>query len=95
MMKLAAAHEPPGDVRRLQFATFRRRMGSEITGDCYEDMPAFVGVAPLAELSHAGVHHLVGMEPCVPREKALAPTSMLIGKRPTTSSPMPMPSIRC
>ena len=46
-------------------ATFRRRMGSEITGDGDEDMPAFVGVAPLAELSHAGVQHLVGMEPCV------------------------------
>lgn len=42
-MKLTAAHEPPGDVRRLQFGTFRRRMGSEITGDGDED-----GVADLA-----------------------------------------------
>ena len=65
LVKLTAAHEPPRDVRRLQFGTFRRRMGSEITGDGDEDMPAFVGVVPLAELSHAGVQHLVGMEPCV------------------------------
>ena len=39
-------------------------MGSEITGDGDEDMPAFVGVAR-AELSHAGVQRLVGMETCV------------------------------
>ena len=48
-MKLTAAHEPPGDVRRLQFRTFRGRMGREITGDGDEDMPAFVGVAPLPD----------------------------------------------
>jgi hypothetical protein len=29
-MKLTTAHEPPGDVGRLQFGAFRRRMGSEI-----------------------------------------------------------------
>jgi hypothetical protein len=40
LMKLTAAHEPPGDVGRLQFGAFRRRMGSEIAGDSDEDMPA-------------------------------------------------------
>ena len=64
-MKLTAAHEPPGDVGRLQFGAFRRRMGSEIAGDRDEDMPALVAIAPLTELSHAGVQHLVGMETCI------------------------------
>jgi hypothetical protein len=65
LMKLTAAHEPPGDVGRLQFGAFRGRMGREIAGDSDEDMSALVGIAPLAELPHAGVQHLVGMEPCV------------------------------
>jgi hypothetical protein len=64
-MKLTAAHEPPGDVGRLQFGAFRGRMGSEIAGDGDEDMSALVGIAPLAKLPHAGVQHLVGMETCV------------------------------
>ena len=54
-MKLTAAHEPAGDVGRLQLGTFRRRMSTEIAGDGDEDMPALVGIAPLAELPHAGV----------------------------------------
>jgi hypothetical protein len=33
-------------------------------------MPALVGIAPLAELPHAGVQHLVGMEA---RVLAIAP----------------------
>ena len=41
------------------------RMGSEIAGDSDEDMPALVGIAPLAELPHARVQRLVGMETCV------------------------------
>ena len=65
LMKLTAAHEPSGDVGRLQFGAFRGRMGSEIAGDGDEDMSALVGIAPLAELPHAGVQHLVGMETCV------------------------------
>jgi hypothetical protein len=28
LMKLTAAHEPPGDVGRLQLGAFRRRMGT-------------------------------------------------------------------
>ena len=64
-MKLTAAHEPPGDVGRLQLGAFRRRMGSEIAGDGDENVPALVGIAPLAELPHAGVQHLVGMETCI------------------------------
>jgi hypothetical protein len=52
LMKLTAAHEPSGDVGRLQFGAFRRRMGSEIAGDSDEDMPALVGIPtvfPLGE----------------------------------------------
>jgi hypothetical protein len=44
---------------------FRRRMGSEIAGDSDEDVPTLVGIAPLAELPHAGIEYLVGMETCV------------------------------
>ena len=40
-------------------------MGSEIAGDRDEDMPALIAIAPLTELSHAGVQHLVGMETCI------------------------------
>jgi hypothetical protein len=42
-MKLVAAHEPLGDVRRLQLGAFRWRMGSEIADDGDEDMPALNG----------------------------------------------------
>jgi hypothetical protein len=69
-MKLTAAHEPPGDFGRLEFGAFRRRMGSEIAGDSDEDMPALVGIAPLAELPHARVQRLVGMETCVLAQRA-------------------------
>ena len=62
LMKLTAAHEPLGDVSRLQLGAFCGRVGSEIAGDSDEDMPALVGIAPLAELAHASVQHLVGME---------------------------------
>src|SRR5262245_32036542 len=65
LMKLASAHEPLGDVGGLQFGAFGRRMGSEIARDRDEDMPPFVGIAPFAELPHAGIQHLVGMETCV------------------------------
>src|SRR6516162_4074824 len=62
LMKLTASHKPPGDVGRLQLGAFRRRMGSEIAGDSDEDVPTLVGIAPLAELPHAGIEYLVGME---------------------------------
>src|SRR5215831_2310827 len=62
LMKLTTSHKPPGDVGRLQLGAFRRRMGSEIAGDSDEDVPTLVGIAPLAELPHAGIEYLVGME---------------------------------
>ena len=62
VMKLTASHKPPGDVGRLELGAFRRRMGSEIAGDSDEDVPTLVGIAPLAELPHAGIEYLVGME---------------------------------
>ena len=64
-MKLTATHEPLSDVRCLQLGAFRRRMRGEIAGDSDEDMPALDGIAPLAELPHAGVQHLVGMKACI------------------------------
>jgi hypothetical protein len=65
MMKLTATHEPLCHVGRLQFSAFRRRMRSEIADDRDEDMPALVGIAPLAELPYAGVQCLVGMKTCI------------------------------
>ena len=53
-------------IKRL--AAIARNVGwryIEIASDSDEDMPALVGIPPLAELSHAGVQHLVGMETCV------------------------------
>jgi hypothetical protein len=37
-------------------------MSGEIAGDSNEDVPTLSGVAPLRELSHAGLEHLIGME---------------------------------
>ena len=62
LMKLAAAHQPPRDVGGLQRRALGRRMGGEIAGDGDQDVPALVGVAPLAELPHAGLQHLIGVE---------------------------------
>jgi hypothetical protein len=61
-MKLAAAHQPTGYVRRLQQRALSRKMGSQIPRDGNKDVPALVAVAPLVKLPHAGLEHLVGME---------------------------------
>lgn len=37
-------------------------MGGEITGDCNQNMTAFIGITPNAELPHSRLQHLVGME---------------------------------
>lgn len=61
-MKLAAPHQAPGDVGRLQRRAFGRRMGGEIAGDRNEDVPALIGVAPHGELLDSRLQHLVGMK---------------------------------
>src|SRR6266446_1845546 len=61
-MKLAAAHQPTGDVGRLQERALGRKMSRQIP--CYGDkgMPSLVAVTPLAKLPHARLEHLIGME---------------------------------
>ena len=70
-VKLAAAHQPTGYIGRLQQRPLSREVRSEIPCDGNKDMPALVAVAPLAELPHAGLEHLVGMETCVFPEQRL------------------------
>jgi hypothetical protein len=40
-------------------------MGCKIAGNRNEDVPAFVGVAPLSELPDSRLQHLIGMETCI------------------------------
>ena len=40
-------------------------MGRKIAGNCDENVPALVGVAPLGELPDARLQHLIGMEASV------------------------------
>ena len=61
-MQLAAPHQAPGDVGRLQRRTFGRGMGRKITRHRNEDLPASVCVAPDSELPNARLQHLIGME---------------------------------
>ena len=46
-------------------------MGSQISCDHNEDMPALVAVSPLAKLPHTRLEHLVRMEARVLPEKSL------------------------
>ena len=68
-MKLAAAHQPTGDVRRLQQRALSRKVSSQIPHDGNKNMPALVAVAPLVKLPHASLEHLVGMEARILPEK--------------------------
>jgi hypothetical protein len=61
-MKLAAAHQPAGDVSRLQECALSRPMGSQVPCDRNQDMPALVAVAPLAKLPDTCLKRLVGMK---------------------------------
>jgi hypothetical protein len=70
-MKLATAHQPTGDVSRLQERALGRKMGGQIPCDRNKDMPALVAVTPLAKLPHARLKHLVGMEARVLPEQRL------------------------
>ena len=69
-MKLAAAHQPSCYVGRLQQRALGRKVGSQISCDHNEDMPALVAVSPLAKLPHTRLEHLVGMEaPVLPEQR--------------------------
>ena len=61
-MQLVAPHQTPGNIGRLQRRALGRRMRREIAGDCDEDAPAFIRVAPDGELRDPRLQHLVGVE---------------------------------
>ena len=50
-MQLAAPHQPPGDVGRLQRRAFGRRVGRKIAYDRDENVSASVRIAPGGELT--------------------------------------------
>ena len=64
-MQLAAPHQAPGDVGRLQRRAFGQRMDCKIAGNRNEDVPALSTVAPRGELTDSRLQHLIGMEPCI------------------------------
>jgi hypothetical protein len=70
-MKLSAAHQPTGYVGRLQQGTLGWEVGRQIPRNGNEDMPALVAIAPLLELPHASLEHLIGVEPRILSEQGL------------------------
>src|SRR5947209_3160016 len=61
-MKRRAAHQTSCDLGGLLGRALGRSMSCEITCHGDEDVPALSRVAPLRELSHPGLKHLVRME---------------------------------
>jgi hypothetical protein len=61
-VKLAAAHQPAGDIGRLQLCSRSREMRSQVSCNGDEDMSTLVSGTPLAKLPHAGFEHLIGVE---------------------------------
>src|SRR5215469_5565355 len=70
-MKLSAAHQPTGHVRCLQQSPPGREVSRQIPRNGNEYMPALVAIAPLLELPHASLEHLIGMEPRILSEQCL------------------------
>jgi hypothetical protein len=70
-MKLAAAHQPVGNVGGLQKRAFGRRMSRQIARNRDEDMPTLRRVAPLEKLAHACLKHLVSMKSCIFAQECL------------------------
>src|SRR5207237_681309 len=68
-VKLAAVHQPAGNVGRLQACAFRRKMRGEIARNGYQNMPALVAVAPLTKLPHTRLEHLVRVKPGILAEQ--------------------------
>ena len=61
-MEFAAPQQPLRDVGGLKYRPFGRRMGCKVARHSNQDVPARIGVAPLAELMNAGLQHLVGVK---------------------------------
>ena len=70
-MKLSAAHQPTGYVGRLQQSTLGWEVGRQIPRSGNKDTPALVAIAPLLELPHARLEHLIGMESRILSEQGL------------------------
>ena len=70
-MELAAAQQALRDVGGLKRRALGRRMGGKVARDGDQDVPALLGVAPLAELPHARLEHLVGVEARILAEQRL------------------------
>ena len=68
-MKLSAAHEPLGDVSRLQQRALGRKVGSQIPRDGNKAMTTLVAIAPLVKVPYPCLEHLVGMKPSILPEK--------------------------
>ena len=61
-MNLSAAHQPTGNISRLQQRALGWKVGCQIPRHGNKDVPALVAIAPLAKLPHAGLEHLVGVK---------------------------------
>jgi hypothetical protein len=70
-MKFAAAHQPPHNVGCLQKRAFGWRMGRQIARNRDQDMPTLRRVAPLEELPHPCLKHLVGMKASIFAQECL------------------------
>jgi len=70
-MKLTAARQPTGYIGRLQQRPLGWKMGRQIPRNGNEDMPALVAIAPILELPHTSLEHLIGMEPRILSEQCL------------------------
>ena len=70
-MELAAAQQPLCDVGGLKRRPFGRRMGRKVARHRDQNVPARTGVAPFAELPHARLQHLVGVEARILTEQSV------------------------
>ena len=61
-MEFTAAQQSLRDVGGLKRRALGRRMGCKVARHRDQDVPALIGVAPLAELPHACLQHLIGVE---------------------------------
>ena len=66
-MKLATAEQALRNIGCLKRRTLGGRMGGKVARRRDQDVAALIGVAPLAELPHACLQHLIGVEACVLR----------------------------
>ena len=70
-MELATAQQPLRNVGGLKRRPLGRRMGRKVARDRDQDVPALIGVAPLAELPYARLQHLIGVKARILAEQPL------------------------